>query len=391
LLKVALVTNFPAAPDRVRGGVETASLGLVRGLAAYPDLRLHIVAVGRLGPGEETWPDPPCTVYRVPTSRPGFLTAWNLTRRRVGRVLRRLGPDLVHVQGYGAWLGPRIGFPAVFTVHGVQEGDLRYTGGRLWWLKRWVVSAVEGRARGRYVHVISISPYVINELGRQIRGRVYPIDNPVEESFFAVERREVPHRLLYVGVLNERKNIHGLLEMAHRLAEGGTAFDFRIVGPADTEAYAARLRTDVERLGLVDRVHLVGSLPPEGVRKELAEAACLVLASFQETAPVVIAEAMAAGVPVVSTAVCGVPWMVEDGATGFLVPTSVGASRGGVMAAMAERVAEVLASADLRRRMGRRAVEVARARFHPAVVARKTRRVYYIAAGRAEEVSADDP
>jgi len=370
--------------------VEKASLDLVRGLAAWPDLRLSVVAVGARGPSVETWSDPPCTVHRVRATRPGFLTAWNLTRRRVERVIRRIAPDVVHVAAFGTWLGPRLPFPAVFTVHGVPENDLRYTGGRLWWLKRWVLSAVEGRARGRYAHVISISPYVLNELGRQIRGRVWPIDNPVEASFFEVERREVPGRLLYVGVLNERKNIHGLLEMARRLADRGVEFDFRIVGPADTEAYAGRLRADVERLGLRERVHFVGSLPPEGVRKELAEAACLVLASFQETAPVVIAEAMAVGVPVVSTAICGVPWMVEDGETGFLVPPSADPSSGGVPAAMAERVAEVLASANLRRRMGRRAVEVARARFHPAVVARKTRRVYYVAAGRAEEAAGHD-
>jgi len=378
-----MVTNFPRSPDRIHGGVEKASLGLVRGLVAFDDLSLHVVAVGATGGKTETWSDPPCTVYRVPTGWPGVLTAWNLTRRRVTRCLRRIGPDLVHVQGYGGWLSPAVRLPSVFTVHGIQERDLEYTGGRLKRLKQAVVSAVEGRARRRFRHVICISPYVLNELKDQVAGDVYAIDNPVEEAFFEVQRCEVPGRLLYVGVLNQRKNIHGLVDVAHRLAEAGAAFDFRIAGPPPAAPYAARLQADVARFGLSDRVRFIGSLSPEQVRDELAQAACLVLASFQETAPVVISEAMAAGVPVVSTDTCGVPWMVEDGATGFVV-------RGGDLAAFADRVREVLASADLRARMGRRAVEVARERFHPAVVARKTREVYYRAAGGHPEAPPDD-
>jgi len=369
-----MVTNFPRSPDRIHGGVEKASLGLVRGLVAFDDLSLHVVAVGAAGGQTEAWSDPPCTVYRVPTSWPGVLTAWNLTRRRVTRCLRRISPDLVHVQGYGGWLSPAVRLPSVFTVHGIQERDLRYTGGRLKRVKRAIVSVVEGRARRRFRHVICISPYVLNELGDQIAGEVCAIDNPVEEAFFDVHRREVPGRLLYVGVLNARKNIHGLLEVAHWLAGAGVSFDFRIAGPPAAAPYAARLRADVARFGLAGRVRFVGALSPEQVREELAQAACLLLASFQETAPVVISEAMAGAVPVVATGVCGVPYMVEDGKTGYVVPS-------GDMEAMAGKVARVLGDSGLRQAMGAAASAAARNRFHPEVVARRTLDVYAEAVG----------
>ena len=65
------------------------------------------------------------------------------------------------------------------------------------------------------------------------------------------------------------------------------------------------------------------AIVPNPLRKEtcreLAEACCLVLPSFQETLPVAIAEAMAAGVPVVASAVGGVPEMIEEGKSGYLV------------------------------------------------------------------------
>ena len=57
-----------------------------------------------------------------------------------------------------------------------------------------------------------------------------------------------------------------------------------------------------------------------GVRKRLAEADVFVLTSFAEGVPVVLMEALAAGVPAVATRIAGIPELIEDGVTGFLVP-----------------------------------------------------------------------
>jgi glycosyltransferase involved in cell wall biosynthesis len=94
-----------------------------------------------------------------------------------------------------------------------------------------------------------------------------------------------------------------------------------------------------------------------------------------------IAEAMAAGVPVVASDRCGMPYMVREGETGFLVnPLDAGE--------VADRLALLLADDARRRGMGDAARAEARRRFHPDVVARRTRDVYWRAAlapaGRAE-------
>jgi len=375
VLKVAMVTNFPASPTAVAGGVEGASFYLAQGLAAFDDIDLHVIAVGLQGPETEQWRDPRLTVSRVPRSRLGLFGSWTVTRRRVERAVLAIRPDLVHVQGFGGWLGPRFPIPAVFTVHGIIEEDLRYGSGRLGRLKRIVAHAVEKRARRRYAHVIVISPYVLEVLRGQIVGATYAVENAVAPACFEVERREVPNRVLYVGSIGVRKNIHGLLDAARRLAADGVDFRFRLAGGGATSDYQARLEKDVATFGLGGRVEFLGPLAPEAVRAEMSRAACFVLASFQETAPVVISEAMAAGVPVVATAVCGVPAMVEDGHTGFTVPS-------GDMAALADRIRKVLESDPLRRRMGDRAVQAARRRFHPQVVTGRTREVYCAALGR---------
>jgi glycosyltransferase involved in cell wall biosynthesis len=88
-----------------------------------------------------------------------------------------------------------------------------------------------------------------------------------------------------------------------------------------------------------------------------------------------VIEAMAAGKPVVATRVGGVPNLVDDGGSGFLVqPDDV--------ASFAQSVADLLADKDLRHRMGQRARKLAE-RFRTQTVASRYRDLYYQVAGRA--------
>ena len=78
---------------------------------------------------------------------------------------------------------------------------------------------------------------------------------------------------------------------------------------------------------------------------------------------------MAAGVPVVTSDRCGMPYMVRDGETGFLVDP-------GNPGEIADRVAELLGSEELRRRLGQKGREIALERYHPDAVAARTAEVY---------------
>jgi glycosyltransferase involved in cell wall biosynthesis len=110
------------------------------------------------------------------------------------------------------------------------------------------------------------------------------------------------------------------------------------------------------------------------VRQELASASVFGLVSLEENAPLGIEEAMAAGVPVVASNRCGMPYMVSHGETGFLVdPLSVDD--------ITRRLQQLLENAGLRRMMGEAARDIAQERFHPSAVARRTRQVYLEAAG----------
>jgi glycosyltransferase involved in cell wall biosynthesis len=120
-----------------------------------------------------------------------------------------------------------------------------------------------------------------------------------------------------------------------------------LVGPVTVQGYEHTVRSDAARLGVADRLHLVGSLEPESeaLADAFAAADLLLLPSRHEPFGIVALEAWAAGLPVVATKVGGLAELVRHGMDGFLA-TSGDASE------LAEAVARLTADRDLARAMG---------------------------------------
>ena len=114
-----------------------------------------------------------------------------------------------------------------------------------------------------------------------------------------------------------------MIEAGRLLRERGIEFRCEIIGEGPLEPV---LREQIATAGLTNSVVLTGPLPQGEVIARLAQSALFVLPCVTEAdggmdnLPTVVMEAMAAGLPVISTAVAGVPEMVEEGATGLLVP-----------------------------------------------------------------------
>lgn len=137
-------------------------------------------------------------------------------------------------------------------------------------------------------------------------------------AFTAVERQESEcFEVLCIGRLVHLKGQSLLIEACAQLREKGLPARVTLVG-------AGPKRADLEalcgRLGVQDAVVFTGAVGQDDLRCLFTAADVLCLPSFAEGLPVVLMEAMAYGVPVVTTRIMGTPELVEDGVTGLLVP-----------------------------------------------------------------------
>jgi len=145
----------------------------------------------------------------------------------------------------------------------------------------------------------------------------------------AEHARMASPRILGVGRLVEKKGFRYLVEACYQLMQAGRAFECEIVGDGPQ---APALRDLVQHLGLEAQVHLSGALPQERIRERLSRAdvfalPCVVSGDHdQDGIPVVLMEAMAMGIPVISTHLSGIPELVEDGVSGLLVPPADGSA-----------------------------------------------------------------
>lgn len=166
--------------------------------------------------------------------------------------------------------------------------------------------------------------------------------------------------LTCVARLSAQKGLPLMVAAAARIA-GSHDFTIDIIG--DGEGRAA-LEEQIDRLNLKGRIRLLGWRSSEDVRKLLAASRALVLPSFAEGLPVVLMEALALGRPVVSTAVAGIPELL-DAENGWLVPS-------GSVDALAEAMKAVLDTPrDRLQAMGQTGRKRVLAAHHPDINARE--------------------
>ncbi|WP_243633485.1 glycosyltransferase family 4 protein [Oceanihabitans sediminis] len=135
-------------------------------------------------------------------------------------------------------------------------------------------------------------------------------------SFSSPYNLAQPLKLLSVGRTHWKKGYDYALQTCCILKERKVPFHYSIVGGAGDE----ELQFLIADLGLENEVSLIGRLPQKEVFRRMHEASLLLMPSVEEGLPNVVVEAMALGLPVLSTDCGGVPELIADGVTGWVVP-----------------------------------------------------------------------
>ena len=220
----------------------------------------------------------------------------------------------------------------------------------------------------RLLRLVADRVLTVSEPGARAMRELAPgvpvatVHNAVDVAGFVPARPATePPSAVYVGTLTHRKGLEDLAEAVGLLLEDGVDLPVTVVGGSNEvgEEESQDVRRSVS--AGAGRFTFLGSLPPELVRSRLAGAALFVLPSHEEGQPIAILEAMAAGLPVVVTAIGANPDVVRDGVDGVLVPPRDPAR-------LAEALARLVGDPDLRARLGASGRERARACFDRPVL-----------------------
>jgi glycosyltransferase involved in cell wall biosynthesis len=370
-LKIAIFSRYPGNSSCPKGGVESVTVILTKALAKFVDLDIHVVTLEQERARIAVEKDGDVNVHRLPGSHwPQILDIrGGPGRKRLVKYIKDLKPDVLHThETYGLGLGT-FSIPHVFTVHGFDHANIIADAAKLGWFRSRLWKGAERRGLAKQKHIISITPYVRKMIEPLTSAKIYDIDNPVDERFFGIEPRPEPGRILYVGWISERKNTVNAVRSLAIVARSNNQARLVIAGEPKEAEYFDQVRKCITNSGLGGKVELLGHIDHKRLEEELARASIFFLPSRQENSPMAIAEAMASGIPVIASNRCGMPYMVAEGQTGFLIdPESV--------EQIAQRLVELVGSPQLCREMGSSARAAAMKRFHPDAVAFRTRAIY---------------
>ena len=161
--------------------------------------------------------------------------------------------------------------------------------------------------------------------------------NPVRE-----QRGGKPFTILCVGRLTPAKGQRILIDACAVLRDWGRDFRLVVVGAGPDEQ---SLRASVAQMRLEQQVVFTGALNQDAVRAHYRDSDVFALPSFAEGIPVVLMEAMASGVPCVTTRITGIPELIRDGIDGLLVTPSDSQE-------LADTLAMLMDDGELRRELG---------------------------------------
>ncbi len=267
-----------------------------------------------------------------------------------------------------AWLGPHLQALGVRHVHAHFAGLAARTA---FWLERFFGIGFSftahandifapkpfeislGKLMGTARAIVTVSDFGVRFLRKKYpddAARIHRVYNGIDPADFRLADFAAPTAaIISIGRLIEKKGFSDLIEACRLLRERGVNFHCEIIGEGPLEL---ALREQIRSAALTSSVTLSGPLPQEEVRMRLSRSAIFALPCVTEAGggmdnlPTVVMEAMAAALPVVSTAIGGVPEMVQDGITGILLPEHQ-------PAAIAEALRRLLSDRELLNSLGK--------------------------------------
>jgi len=289
--------------------------------------------------------------------------------------------DIIHIHGHapGFFLIPFIksikSAKSIFTVHNPNPWMVRSTRMFKQAFREVIFKSVELRIIKNVDYVIAVSEGLRDELVKRFgipSEKVRVIPNGVDVNLFRpkmygsehiIKKYGLPQEyVLFVGRLVEQKGLHYLLN-----AIEGTSIHVVIVGDGPLFSY---LKTLTQRLGISEQVRFVGAVPLDDLTRIYSAAKLFVIPSVAEGMALVGLEAMASGLPIISSRIPGMEKIVVDGYNGFLFNV------GDVEKLRKYMILLLKEDVDLAKRMGERSRKIVESQYSWEQVTKKTISLY---------------
>jgi glycosyltransferase involved in cell wall biosynthesis len=252
-------------------------------------------------------------------------------------------PDLIHAFGIEtgcATIALRTGLPTSCFIQGIIEHYFPYIAftGKI---RRRCQLLTETAAAKRIRWFVAENEFAKKwALSRSLGAEADIIPHPTREMFFSAAAPVYGESIVSVGGLDDRKGMDTVIRAFAQVAS--PAARLVLVGGGPLKGALEQL---ARNLGVSKRVEFTGALATADVIARLNAARAFVIGSRMDTSPNVVSEAHAIGLPVIGTAVGGIPEMIDEGKDGFLVARDD-------VAAMAERMTLLMQDRVLAQALG---------------------------------------
>lgn len=329
---IAQVGSFPLSIDCIRGGIESSVYGLAKALVH--NHIVHVFDIPRLGGENQT-----AIVDGIIVHRYKNIGRHNVDAKgRVSQVVEEIvsiQPDIVHIHGTNQYshaiyqLLVKRGIKVLVTVHGLANVEKRNA-----WIKKKSLKALYQyivHSRTEYALLSQVPKIIVDTeyVAEQIRtcyakGKIkklpqmYVIPQGINQHYALLQSSCNDPIIFSLGAISKRKGHVLLVKAFELLCKHVPNAKLIMAGIVAERDYYDELLQCIQESQYANQIQLSINLSQEQIFEIYQSAKIFALHSQEESQGIVFAEAMAVGLPIVSTKVGGIPFVVTHGETGLL-------------------------------------------------------------------------
>ncbi len=331
-MKIVLIGSYPLNSACINGGVEASVYGLVHELG-----KKHNVVVFDL-------PRKKGNNLRENNGNIVIVRSSNNCKTNIGGSLSSSSffkqilvenPEVCHIHGTGMFTYfifkklKKHRIPVLLTVHGLVHVEKKKALQVDFSIKKYFQflyqSFFERRLLSSCRDIIVDTEYVkkevqlcLNNTKKRMLPKIAVIPQGINDAFYEIESSRNSNVVLSVGVFSSRKGHLQLIDAFDMVAKKIPDIKLVIAGSLSSKDYYEKMRKKVEESPYENRIRLMPNIESMELMDLYRNAHVFVLHSKEESQGIVLAEAMAVGLPVVATNVGGIPDVVKNGVSGFL-------------------------------------------------------------------------